>query len=145
MATKVFNSAKERLLNGGLNLVTHDIRVTLLMTNTTADTDNDGDVFVADLGTLDEMDGANYVRKALTGKVVTKDDANDRAFMDADDVTWTALGAGTRQIQGVLVYRHVTNDADSPLIAWLEFASPVTGDGTDFQVQWSATGIVLAS
>jgi len=145
MASHFFNKAKQLILNGTIDLDTDDIRVALCMTNTTADTENDGKVYVGDLTTLDEMDGANYVRKALTNEAVNLDDANDRAEFDADDVTWTTLGAGTRSVAGVLVYKFVTDDTDSPLILWSEFASPVAADGNNFTVPWDANGIAYAT
>ena len=130
MPTKVFNSAKNAILTA--YLAGADLRLALLMTNTTADTENDGIVNVDDITTLDEFDGANYTRKALASEAVATDDANDRAGLDAADVTWTALGAGTRSIAGVLVYDHNTSDADSPVGWWLEFSSAKTPDGSDF-------------
>lgn len=143
MASHFYNKAKQLLANGGIDLDTDDIRVALCMTNTTADTDNDGDTYVSDLTTLDEFDGANYVRKALANEAVNLDDVNDRAEFDADDVTWTALGVGTRNVAGALIYKHVTNDTDSPLIAWIEFSA--TPDGSDFTIQWDAEGILQFS
>ncbi len=141
MASKIFNYAKQQLAMGGIDLDTHDIRAILCMSNTTCDTANDGINTVDDL-TLDECDGANYVRKALTNEAVNLDDTNDRAEFDADDLTWTALGVGTRATQGVLLIRHITNDSDSMPIAWIEFASNVTHDGTNFQIQWNSEGIL---
>lgn len=141
MASKIFNYAKQQFANGGIDWDTHDIRAILCMSNTTCDTANDAINTVDDL-TLDECDGANYVRKALSNEAVNLDDTNDRAECDADDVTWTALGVGTRATQGVLLIKHVTNDTDSIPIAWIEFASNVTHDGTNFQIQWNSEGIL---
>lgn len=142
MASHVFNAAKTRLWNGTIDLDTHDIRAKLLMTNTTADTEVDTVVFVGDLTTLDLMDGANYVDKALANEACATDDGNDRSEFDADDITWSSLGAGSRSVQGLLLYKFVTNDADSPLIAWIEFASPVAPDGSNFTIQFNAEGIL---
>lgn len=142
MPSKVFNTAKAKLLDGGLDLDTNDIRVALVMSNTTVDTENDGINFVSGFTTLDEMNGANYVRKALTSKAVTKNDTNDRGEFDAADLTWTALGAGTRSIVGALVFRHVSADSDSIPVAFLEFDSPVTADGSDFILSFNSGGIV---
>jgi len=76
-------------------------------------------------------------------EAVNLDDGNDRAEFDADAVTWTALGVGTRTTAGVLVYKYVDGtDANDLPIAYVEFASPVTHDGTDFIIQWSAEGIL---
>ncbi len=145
MASHLFNVAKRKILRGELAFHTADMRVALLSTNTTADTQNDGISFIADLTTLDEFDGAGYVRKALANEAVNLDDPNDRAEFDADNVTWSSLGAGTRSVQGLLLYVHVTNDADSIPVAWIEFASVKTPDGSDFTVNWDAEGILQAA
>lgn len=148
MASKVYNKFKQRSAAGEIDLNADAIWIALLMSNTTADTENDGDSEVADLTTLDECDGANYVRKALGSLAVNLDDANDRAEFDAADVTWTALGNGTRQIVGVLIYKDADGDGDpaddaaNPLIAWIEFASPIDPGGADFSIAWSAEGIL---
>jgi hypothetical protein len=143
MASFVFNEFKRANAAGEIPLGSGDIRVALVMTNTTADTENDGIAFVGDLTTLDECDGANYVRKTLASKTVTKDDANDRMIFDATDLVFTALGNGTRQIQGALVFFHDTNDAASIPIAFIEFAAPVNPAGGDFGVNWNATTGIL--
>jgi len=92
------------------------------------------------------MDGANYVDKALANEAVNKDDANDRAEHDADDVTWTALGNGTRAMQGISHYKFVdgTNANDLPN-AFIEFAANQNPGGSDFTIQWSAEGILQFS
>lgn len=144
MATHVFNEWKQTILRDNLASGA-DIRIALLMTNTTADSENDDIKFVDDITTLDESDGANYARKALANEIVNEDDTGDEAEFDADDVTWTALGAGTREIAGILVYKHVTDDTDSEVIAWLEYATPKHPDGSDFTVQWNAEGLVKAA
>lgn len=141
----VYTPAKTKLLGGLLDFDTHDMRVLLVMTNTTADTEQD-DEFVGTIVTLDEMDGANYVRKALASEAINEDAANNRAEFDAADVTWTALGAGTRQVAGAVLYRHVTNDADSPIIAYIDTGGfPFTASGTDVTITWNAEGILQAT
>src|SRR5688500_9451363 len=119
----VYTPAKTALLNVDLDFAAQDIRIMLVMTNTTADTDQDVQ-FVGSITTLDEMDGANYARQALASEAVNEDAANNRAEFDATDAVFTNLGAGTRAVLGMVLYRHVTNDADSPLIAYI--------DGTGF-------------
>ena len=141
----VYTPAKAKLLSADLDLNAHDIRLILCMSNTTADTDQDAE-FVGSITTLDEMDGANYVRKALANEAVNTDNANNRGEFDADDVTWTALGAGTRQVAGVVIYRHVTNDADSSLIAYIDSGGfPFSANGGDVTIAWNAEGILQAT
>lgn len=136
----IYNFFKQEILK----YLEDDIRVILCMTNTDADTANDGINTVNDLA-LDECDGANYVRKALTSEAANLDDANDRAEFDADDVTWTAIGAGTRATQGALFYKHVTDDTDSIPLFFLDFAADEVHNGNDFTMQFNAEGILQAS
>ncbi len=121
-----------------------DIRAIIVMTNTTADTERDVATISA-FTTLDEMDGAAYVRKALANQVWNEDQPNDRSEFDADDVTWTALGAGTRSMAGIIIYRHVTDDTDSVPICYIDTGGfPLAATGTDFIAQWNAEGIAQA-
>lgn len=145
MASQVYNEFKRASAAAEMDLDAggDDIRVRLEMNLTTMDTENDGKVNIADFTTKDICDGANYVDKALESEVITKDDPNDRAEFDATDVTWTALGAGTRATVGALIYKYVDGtEANDLIIAWVEFASPVTHDGTDFTIQWNVEGIL---
>lgn len=142
MASTIKNIAKSRLMSALMDLdeAGDTMRCGLAMTNTTLDTDVDTDA----LGsyTIDDMDGANYVRKELDNQTVTTDDANDRAEFDADDVVWTSLGNGTRQVQGAFVYEFITNDAGSFPLAFVEFAATVNPGGSTFTVAWNSEGIV---
>lgn len=131
MANFAYTYAKRLFAKGDLDWdeAGHDMRIMLLMTNTTADTEKDKQT-IATFTTLDECNGANYVRKALANQIVNQDDPNLRAEMDADDIVWTALGVGTRQNQGMVLYRFVTNDADSIPIAWIDTGGfPFDGNG----------------
>jgi len=143
MASKVYNKALARMLDAFL-VSSRDVRAILVMTNTTVDTEVDAIDYISDFTTLDEMDGSNYARAALANEAAAEDDVNDRGEFDADNITWTSLGAGTRNIQGVLLYEHVTNDADSEPICFIEFTSSVAADGSDFQIQWDDEGILRA-
>jgi len=147
MASVVYNEFKRANAAGEIDLNADDIRAILVMTNTTADTENDAKVYVGDLTTLDESDATGYARQALTTEAVNKDDANDRAEFDADDVSFSGMsGDATRDYQGVVLYKHVTNDADSPLIAFIEFSNqPLSKSATTVSVPWNAEGILQLS
>lgn len=137
----VFTKALTAIASGDVHFDTDDIRVALVMTNTTADTEEDTQ-FMSGFGTLDEMDGANYVRKALT-EAVNEDLTNDRAEFDAPDVTWTALGAGTRSVAGAIVLKHVTNDTDSIPLLYIDSGGfPKAASGGDVSIQWNSEGIL---
>ncbi len=141
MAQIVYNEYKLLVARGDIDWENDDIRIALLMTNTTADTANDGVADLADL-TLDEFDGSGYARQALGSQVVSKNDTNDRAELDAADVAFGALGVGTRSIQGYLIYKHVGADSANIPICFVEFSSPATPDGSAFSIQFNAAGVL---
>lgn len=130
-------------MRADLDLEVHDIRARILMTNNTALADRDA-LNIAGITTLDEMDGAAYVIKALTGEIANRDDANNRAEFDADDVLWLTLANGTRAMAGVLLERWVDGTAPNDIpIAFLDGgAFPLNPGGADFRVIWNAEGIL---
>lgn len=121
-----------------------DVRIILVMTNTTADTEQDAE-FVGSITTLDEMNGTNYARLALASEAINEDLANNRAEFDAADSVFTNLGAGTRSVAGIIVYEHVTNDADSPVISYIDDGFPYVANGATLTIQWNAEGILQAT
>ncbi len=151
MANFVYNEAKRALLAGELDFDTDDIRCLLVMTNTTADTEDDVNTF-AGFTTLDEFDGSGYTSlgAALTGEAVGEDAANNRAEFDANDVAFGALGAGTRQVAAAILYKFNTTLNDSEPIAYYDTVSagptfPFTANGGNVTIQWDVEGILQAT
>ena len=145
MASFAYTRMKRNLLLGDIHFDTDDIRVAAVMTNTTADTEADK-TFMDQFTTLDEFDGANYGRIALQNEAVNEDTANDRAEFDADNITFSSIGAGARDIQGLIVYLHVTNDADSVPLLWIDTGGfPFTANGGDLVTAWNVEGIAQAT
>lgn len=140
MPSKMFNVAKQRTWAGDMDLNGDDMRLVMLMTNTTVDTEQDTITNTSNFTTLDEMDGTNYARQNLANEAVNRDDGNDRAEFDSDDVTINSLGNGTRQMQGALIHEHITNDAGSFPAFWVEFAATVNPGGSNFTIQVNAEG-----
>ena len=120
-----------KFLNGGIDLDTNDIRMLAVMSNSTAPTDEDAQ-FVGDIGTLDEDDATGYVRVALAAEAVSAVTASDRAKFTSDPVGIVSTVAdATRQVIGMVFFRFVTNDADSPVICYIDSGGfPYTPDGT---------------
>ena len=125
------------------DLIAGTIKVLLVTSGYTPNKDHD---FVSDLvpGT-NELSGFGYERKTLTNKTLTEDDANDRAvFDDGDDVTWTAIDAGTAAAAVLFIQK--TNDADSILLAYIDSGGfPFTTNGGDLVIEWNAAGIFYIS
>lgn len=147
MASQIKAAGLEQLMEAWIAAET--IKCTLLMTNTTADTEEDA-ATVSAFSTLDEMDGSGFTwghgntgRKTLT-ITPTHDTTNNRAefTVSGGSTTWASLGAGTRSVQGALIFSEGTSDdTDAYPIAWVEFSSPFTANGTDFTINWDSEGV----
>ena len=147
MASIIYNEAKGFFADGTVDWDTDDIRIALLMTNTTADTENDTIHDLADFTTLDECDATGYARQALTAEAVNIDDANDRAELDGADASFTGLsGDATRDIQGALVFKYVDGTAANDLaIAFIDFTTDVPKTATQIDVPWNVEGLIQLS
>jgi hypothetical protein len=142
MASGWYNKGKAQVANGGIDLLTDTIKVMLVSSAYTFNPDHN---FASDAN-AQEIAVTGYTggfggggRKTLANKTITEDDTNDRAVFDADDPVWTALGAGAT-IGGAILLKEVTNDGASPVILFLDPADLPT-NGSDFQLQFDATGI----
>ena len=132
---------------GDVHWDTDDIRFILVMTNTTADTERDKQK-IGDFTTLDEFDGGGSHppsfanRENLLNQTFTVDEPNNRAEFSATNHTVSSIPAGTRAIQGIVVYFHVTNDAASVPLLWIDSGGfPFTANGGDLIFSWNAEGI----
>lgn len=132
------------LMDGSIDLDTSTLKAILLMTNTTCDTEDKR--YVGDFTTLDEMDGSGYSRVTLSGGSVSGDLVNHRGEITFSDIRFSGVGAGTRQVQGLLIYKHVTNDADSVAIAYIDGdlagVFPFTANGGDVVIASPAEGLL---
>ena len=131
--------------DGTIDLNTDDIRGILCMTNTTVDTEDDIQTTSA-FTTLDECDATGYARLALASEAVNIDTVNNRAEFDANDLSFTGLsGNATRAIQGILLHEHITNDASSLPIVFVDFASDIPTTATQIDIPWNVEGIMQAA
>ena len=145
----VYTPAKELILKGDLDFdeAGHDLRMLLVMTNTTADTEQDTGLLSA-FTTLDEYDGTGYSRASLASQSVVRDDPNNRAeFSATSPVSFGAtVGAGTRNAQAAILYRHVGADSANIPIAFIDSGGfPLNGGGGPFQLAINAEGLLQAT
>lgn len=107
-------------------------------------TPNVDDDYVTGITAGAESTATDYVRKTLASKTETIDDTLNRITYDAADVVWVALGgAANETITGAVIYRELTTDADSILMAYLDTNDLLTND-TDLTLVFAATGIMYA-
>lgn len=138
MASNLYNPGLEKLLDGTISFESDTINVLLVDTSHTFDKTHE---FVSDI-VANEASGTGYARKTLANAAIALDAANDRVEFDADNPSYTALNAGT--IAAAIVFKNVTNDADSPIIAQIDFADLVT-NGSDVELQINSEGLFFVT
>lgn len=150
MASLTTNKLRQLLLNAGIDLLSDTIKAMLVGSGYTPDKDHDFVASITGGGTSYELSGTGYTggfggsgRKALASKAVTKDDSADVAYLDAADLTWTAIDAGT--VAYVAIIKEGTSDADSPLLCVVDVEPNVVTNGGDYEVVWAADGICKIS
>lgn len=147
MASVIYNEALRAIAAGEIDLNAADIRARLCMTNTTCDTENDGVVNLSDFTTIDPADATSYADIDMDGLAVNKDDANDRAEFDANDLVFSGLGGdASRAYQGVLLYVYVDGtNANDKAIAFIDFTADIPLQATQVTVPWDTEGIIQFS
>jgi len=132
----VYNRTKRNALEGDLTLDSSTIRCLLL--KSTAPVFNADHNFVADLvpGT-NEITGGGYARQALSSKTFAQVDASDWAEARNNELTFTNIAVG-QTVGAAVVFRLVTNDADSVLVAYYDLPD-TPGAGLDMKIQFDGT------
>lgn len=148
MAVRPFVKGWKKILTGvsGMKL-DGDLRLLLVMTNTTCDTDDIDNVeFLDDFTTLDEADGSGYARVALSSATPTVGVSTSRHSVTlscADHPVFENLSAGTRNIAGVLLYINVlADDTQSVPLLYFPYTTPRVPDGGDFTVELNSDKIL---
>ncbi len=133
MASRLTNFAIKDFANGDLDWENDDIRCLLVTSSYTPNQDTHQ--FVSSV--TNELSGGAYVRKTLASKATTQDNANDRADLSANNVTWAALEAVAGTPARAVVFKFVTNDADSRIVGWIDFTAPPVPNGGDWTAKWN--------
>jgi len=132
MASNLYNNGLLKVADRTIDFVSDTIRVLLVNASHTFTATH---TTVSQI-TANELSTTNYVRKDLAGKAITAA-TNVTSFL-ADNVTWTALGptsAGPTAAFAI-VYKFITNDAGSLLLACIDFTDQ-TLNGSDFTLKWN--------
>lgn len=150
MASFIYNKTKTDIAEGGVDFreAGADLRVILVMTDTTADTEDDT-ATMTNFSTLDEFDGSGYTQQAanasakIDNQIAEEDLANNRNEFNGDDIAFGALGAsGTgRSITGAVILRWVTNFGASIPVAFIDFTD-FPANGSTVTIVWDPQGII---
>lgn len=127
MASAHYNLGLQKYLAGSIASLTDTIKVRLVRTS--AYTFSQAHEFASSLP-------AAIATDVTLGTKSTNGGGSDPGCFDAADAVFTAVGAGAA-IDALVIFKFVTVDADSPLIAYIDGFS-VTPNGGDITVQWAA-------
>jgi hypothetical protein len=142
MSQKIYRGWHDDMLAG--NVVSAvDLRIMLVMTNTTCDTEDAQTL--SDFTTIDECDGVGYAQLDLAGVGAAWDAVNLREEWDATDGDMDggggSIAASARDVQGYVVYRYV-DGTDANDVPWgYRDIGPYTTAGGPFDFAWNAEGI----
>jgi hypothetical protein len=147
----------QKYRTGQIDLSSATLRVALFDDSTAYSIDVVNHEFVSDVldggTTAQELGDASYSREAVVNASVTVDGADSEVVVDADDVTFVGLDGG-ETIQGYIIYEQVGGDdttpGDDPIIAIEDEVrnangNPVTTNGSDVTIEFSAEGIITVS
>ncbi len=137
MADLIYNSFKQKIMDGSIDLDTDTIKLALVTATYAPNQDTHEDF--ADV--TNEISGTGYTAggQALTTKAVTKDTTDDEGVFDADNVVW---GTSTLTARAGILYKDTGTPGTSWLICYFDFVSDQSSSGDDFTVAFDAEGIV---
>ena len=135
-----YNNYKEQLMKKQLDHVVDAFRITL---HTGYTPNIDTHAVWADVSATEYGTGANYTANGqlLANKAVTQDDTDNEGVFDADDVTWTNLGALSPATPSHAIIRDTTTDM---LVGYIVLGVTATNGG-NYTVAWNAEGIINAN
>lgn len=143
MASKLYDAGGKAIYDRTIDIAADTLKVMLVTTGYTfVQTETAMTTAAAsELSVTGYTSGfASASRRTLASKTMTNDTTNHRTVVDAaDPATWTALAAGAT-ISAAIVYKHLTSDAASTPIAYLDFTDTAT-NGSDFTITYDANGI----
>lgn len=137
MADLIYNSFKQKIMDGSIDLDTDTIKVALVTSSYTPDADTHEDF--ADV--TNEVSGTGYTAggETIANTAVTKDTTDDEGVWDGDDVTWSS---STITARGAVIYKDSGTASTSWLICYLDFGSDKSSSSGDFTIQFGSEGIL---
>lgn len=126
MANSLYDKGRQKFLEGDIDWVNDDIKLTLIDTaDYTVNLSTDEFLSIIPLAAI-VATSANFSNKTTTDGVA-----------DADDVTLTSVTGDT--CEAIVIYKDTGSSATSPLIAYIDIATglPITPTGGDESVQWN--------
>lgn len=139
-----YNDFKEQLFKKIHDLVNDTVKVTL---HTSYTPNIDSHQVWADVSSTEYSTASGYTAggKTLANKSVTQDNTNDRALWDADDVTWTSLGALSPATPShAIIWNDTPTSPADPLLNYVVLGTTATNGG-NYTLQWSSSPSAINS
>lgn len=135
----VYNSFKQKIMDGSIDLDTDNINVALLTSSYTPNIDTH--TFYSDVTGAEVTSANGYTTKgkSLASVTISIDTTNDLAYFDAADLTWATSTITARY---AVIFKNTGTNTTSPLIAYVDFAADKTSDNGNFIITWSSAGIL---
>jgi len=138
MASQAFNYGITKIQDRTIDYANDTIKAMLMQNTYTHNPDND---FVSQIS-ADEATGGTYARQTLAGKTINEDDANNRCWLDADNITSFGTVPVGQTLTGVVIFKDTGVAATSQLICFNEFSSSVVTNGGTVGANFNATGVL---
>jgi hypothetical protein len=124
MANSLYEKARERLLTAQFDWLNDTFQVVLV----------DNGTYTVNLATHEFYNAAQA--GVIAGPVSLSGAAVVAGAADANDVTFSSVSGAS--IESIIIFKNVTNPADSPLLAYIDTATglPITPNGGDIIVTW---------
>ena len=127
MADAIYGLGRKAFLDGGIDLLSDDIRVILI----------DAADYTVAIDTHDFLDDIPAgARVAVSGAMASK--TTTLGVYDAADITFSSVTGDVSE--ALVIYRHTGVDSTSELIAYIDGATglPVTPNGGDITITWDS-------
>lgn len=144
MASGVYLSGINEIALGTIDLSADGDTIRALLVTDAYSPDFVNDEDVADV--TNELTDSTYTDNGTNGRVTLTmsdsavDSSNSVIKIDASDITWNTLNAGT--VGGVVIFKAGASDASSTLIAFIDLSPNITTDGSNLTIQWSSDGVL---
>lgn len=129
MANAIYPKAKQKFLDALIDLPTDTVKIALIDTGSYT------------YSSLDEFWSAASAAQVGTSATLASKTITDGVF-DAADVTFLSVSGAS--VEALIIYKDTGSAATSPLIMYIDVAAsglPVTPNGNNIDVQFSASGI----
>lgn len=127
MANALYGLGRQLILEGGIAMLTDNLKIVLVDTAT----------YTVDIDVHDFLDDIPAGERVATSANLTTKTTTLGVF-DADDVTFSSVTGDPSE--AVVLYKDTGSAATSPLIAYIDTATglPVTPNGGDITVTWDS-------